>query len=126
MTAMIQTLEMQEVAADRYIAAFRGFVALVKQAIATSGDFQQASVWERKVLAVFEQQLSALQPARAHLAIGDDQPLIGLAMKSTSIARDMDGYSLMFAGEELAKQLEEQRRVVVFAAWQFCESAGAV
>ena len=45
---------------------------------------------------------------------------------STWSARDMDGYSLGFAGKELAEQFEDRRRLVVFAAWQVCETAGVV
>lgn len=78
------------------------------------------------MLPLLENRLRDAQTALAHHAIGDQDPLVTIALKSRFLARDMDGYSLGFAGKELAEQFEDRRRLVVFAAWQVCDTAGVV
>jgi hypothetical protein len=112
--------------AEHYINALKGLVATVRSAVEAGGSWSQAAGWQQNMLPLLEGQLKAAQTAMRHHAIGDQEPLVSLALRSRYLARDTDGYSLRFAGEELAQQYEERRRLVVFAAWQVCESAGVV
>ncbi len=86
--------------------------------LGAAGNAPQASGWQRDILPLLEDRLKDAQTAMAHHAIGDQEPLVSLALKSRYLARETDGYSLVFAGEELATQYEDRRRLVVFAAWQ--------
>jgi hypothetical protein len=118
--------EIPQATAERYLITLKELVSIARKAIAATQDEQQSALWQRKVLLLLEGQFSAAQQAQAHYAIGNQKPLVDRARRSLSLARDMDGYSLNFAGETFAAQFVEQRRLVVFAAWQVCESAGAI
>jgi hypothetical protein len=111
--------------ADRYIAMFTELISVAHQAIAASKS-SQAIIWQQRLLPLLETRLFAAKTAMAHLAIGDEKPLIAHALHSRFLARDLDGYPFDFAGEEFAQQLKEKQQFVVFAAWQVCDSAGAV
>ncbi|QNI33804.1 hypothetical protein H7849_07760 [Alloacidobacterium dinghuense] len=123
---MIVTQAIPQPVAERYLTALKGLVSTVRSALGTAGSAPQSSGWRKKMLPLLESRLAESKTALAHHAIGDQEPLISIALKSRSLARDMDGYSLGFAGEALATQFEDRRRLVVFAAWQVCESAGVV
>ncbi len=123
---MIETQFIPNDTAERYVSAMRGLVSTVHSALDAAGNPPPPSGWQQKILPLLENRLAAAQTALAHHAIGDEEPLIHIALKSRFLARDTDGYTLGFAGEELAKQFEDRRRLVVFAAWQVCESAGVV
>ncbi|HYK35011.1 hypothetical protein [Alloacidobacterium sp.] len=112
--------------AERYLNALKGLISTVRSALGAAGNAPQSSGWKKDMLPLLENRLTAAQIAMAHHAIGDQEPLVDLALKSRYLARETDGYSLGFAGEELATQYEDRRRLVVFAAWQVCESAGVV
>lgn len=111
--------------ADRYVAMLSELIAVAHQAIA-AGPSPQAAVWRQKLVPLLETRLFAAKTAMAHLAVGDENPLLAHALQSRFLARDMDGYSFDFAGEEFAAQIKEKQQLVVFAAWQVCQSAGAV
>ncbi len=123
---MIETQIIPKPVADRYFQALKGLVSTVHSAIGADASSSQSSGCRQRVLPLLENRLADAQTALAHHAIGDQEPLVNLALKSRYLARDTDGYSLSFAGEELATQYEDRRRLVVFAAWQVCESAGVV
>ena len=112
--------------ADRYIAAMADLISIAHQAIAAASHSTQAEVWRQKLLPVLETRLFAAKTALVHHTIGDENPLLAHALQSRFLARDMDGYPLDFAGGEFAAQLKEKQQLVVFAAWQICQSAGAV
>jgi hypothetical protein len=111
--------------AERYLAMLTELVSVAHQAIAASKS-PQAAVWRQKLIPLLETRLFAAKTAMAHLAIGDENPLLAHALQSRFLARDLDGYPLDFAGEEFAAQLKEKQQFVVYAAWQVCQSAGAV
>lgn len=123
---MVITQTIPQPVAERYFNALKGLVLTMQAAIRNAGSAPQASGCRQKLLPLLEERLQAAQVAMAHHAIGDQDPLISLALKSRYLARETDGYSFGFAGETLAKQYEDRRRLVVFAAWQVCESAGVV
>jgi hypothetical protein len=112
--------------AERYLNALKGLVLTVQAALRNAGNAPQSAGCKQKILPLLEERLQAAQTAMMHHAIGDQDPLITLALKSRYLARETDGYSLAFAGEDLAAQYDDRRRLVVFAAWQVCEAAGVV
>jgi hypothetical protein len=122
---MTEAQTIPQAIADRYLATLTTLVTKGSEAVAASSS-PQAIVWKQKVLPLLQLRLTAAKSAAAHYAIGDEQPLVVQAKQSLSLARDIDGYSMNFAGEEFATQLTEAQRLVVFAAWQVCQSAGAV
>ena len=123
---MIETQIIPQGTAEGYLTTLKQFVSTARTAIASTGGAPPSAGWQRTVLPLLESRMAAAETALAHHAIGDQQPLVSLAMKSRFLAREIDGYSLRFAGEKYGNQLEEQLRLVVFAAWQVCESAGVV
>jgi hypothetical protein len=123
---MVVTQTIPQPVAERYLNALKALVSTVRTALGAAGDLPQASGWQKNMLPLLENRLRDAQTALAHHAIGDQDPLVTIALKSRFLARDMDGYSLGFAGKELAEQFEDRRRLVVFAAWQVCETAGVV
>lgn len=123
---IVVTQTIPQPVAERYFNALKGLVSTVRSALGAAGNAPQSSGWKKDMLPLLENRLAAAQTAIAHHAIGDQEPLVDLALKSRYLARETDGYSLGFAGEELAAQYEDRRRLVVFAAWQVCESAGVV
>jgi hypothetical protein len=123
---MIQSPEMQQALAERYLAVLTGFVGIIREAVVHAKDQKQAKPWQEKALPSLEKRISMAEQGKAHFLIGDQQPLIRQAMDSRFLARDLDGYPFTFAGEEMAAKLREQQRLAVFAAWQLCEAVGAV
>jgi len=111
--------------ADRYIAAMTELISTAHQAVDISVS-PQAGVWRQKVLPLLDSRFFAAKTAMTHLAICDENPLLAHALQSRFLARDMDGYPLDVAGEEFAAQLKEKQQLVVYAAWQICQSAGVV
>ena len=111
--------------AERYLAVMSDLITTAHQAVAVSNS-QQAALWRQKLLPILETRLFAAQTALTHHTIGDENPLLAHALQSRFLARDMDGYPLDFAGEDFAAQLKEKQQLVVYAAWQVCQSAGAV
>lgn len=111
--------------AERYFAAIAGFVAKVREAI-EAGEPAKAAIWQKKVLPLLESRLASAKVASAHFVIGNEGPLVADAFPLISLARDMDGYSLDFAGEDLAHELKLKQQLVVSAAWHVCHAAGVV
>ncbi len=111
--------------ADRYLAMLNELASIAHQAGAVSRS-PQAAVWRQKLVPLLDSRLFAAKTAMFHLAIGDENPLLAHALQSRFLARDMDGYSVDFAGVEFAAQFKEKQQWVVYAAWQVCHSAGAV
>jgi hypothetical protein len=123
---MVQSPEMQQALAERYLAMLARFVATIREAVVNAKDQKQAKLWQEKALPSLERRISLAEQGKAHFLIGNQQPLIRQAMNSRFLARDLDGHSFAFAGEEMAARLKEQQRLAVIAAWQFCEATGAV
>jgi len=116
--------EIPEAIVHRYVVALQALVTTARAAVST-GSTPQAKPWREKMLPMLEGRLAAVEDAAAHFAIGHQQPLLEAALPLRFLARDMDGYSLEFAGEPFATQLKERQRLVVLAAWQLCHAAGA-
>lgn len=115
-----------EATAERFVAALGGLVSSVREVLAAAGDNPQAAVWQRKLLPLLESRLAAANAAAAGFAASDQQRLVEVALPLRFLARDLDGYALTFAGDAFAAQLQERQRLVVFAAWQVGQAAGAV
>ena len=111
--------------ADRYLAVMTDLISTARRAIA-AGHSPQADLWRQRLLPLLETRLFAAKTALDHHTRGDENPLLAHALQSRFLARDMDGYPLDFAGGEFAAQLKEKQQLIVYAAWQICQSAGAV
>lgn len=116
-----------QLVADCFLAALSSLVSIGREAVAAAlpQGLAQASVWQKKIQPLLEARLSAAQAASTHFAIGRQQPLLAEALPLRFLARDTDGYALDFAGEAFATELTQRRRLVVLAAWQVCQAAGA-
>lgn len=123
---MIITQTIPQPVADRYFASIKGLAETLHAALDAASSAPEAAGLNQQILPLVEDRLKTAQIALTHHAIGDQEPLISLALKSRYLARETDGYSLSFAGPELATQFEDRRRMVVFSAWQVCQSAGVV
>ncbi len=122
---MTETKPIPQAVAERCVSAFASFVSAVREAVSAAGS-PGTAVWHRKVLPLLESRLAAAEAAAAQYAAGNQQPLVNEALPLRFLARDMDGYSFSFAGEAAAEDLQQKRRLVVYAAWQVCHAAGAV
>jgi hypothetical protein len=122
---MTATHAIPEATAERFVTTLTALVTGVREAVAGSSS-AQAGAWRRKILPQLEGRLDAARRAQAQFAIGDEQGLVDAALPLRFLARDLDGYSLDFAGADAARQYEERRRLVVYAAWQVGQAAGAV
>lgn len=123
---MIVTQTIPQPVAERFLKALNDLVSTVRSGVEAAGGSPQSLGCRQRLLPLLANRLVAAEIALAHHAIGDQEPLVSLALKSRYLARDTDGYSLGFAGADLAAQYEEKRRLAVFAAWHVCESAGVV
>lgn len=122
---MTETQAIPEATAERFVTTLTALVETVQATIAGS-DSAQAALWRRKVLPLLEERLATAKTAAAHFAIGDEQPLLDAALPLRFLARDLDGYSMDFVGADAAQEYEKRRRLVVYAAWQVGQAAGAV
>lgn len=122
---MRETGGISEATAERYVATVAALAAKAREAVDASFS-PQGMVWKQKILPMLEVRRTAAQAAATHFAIGDERPLVTQAKQSLALGREMDGYSMDFAGEKYATELKQVQQFVVFAAWQVCQSAGAV
>lgn len=111
--------------ADRFARAFAEFVAGVRTALALAPpEHPDVSRWQRKALPLLGSDLERVDAATKSYREGDSQPLEREASSALSLAKNLDGFPLNFAGEETGSQLSEKLRLVVMAAWQVVSAAG--
>lgn len=115
--AQVSTIPPQ--AAERFAYTFEEFVATLRTALALAPEeHAEVSRWQKKALPLLNRDLERVNAAAKSYTAGDASPLAQTASSALSLAKDLDGFSLSFAGEETARQLEEKLRFVVMAAWQ--------
>lgn len=121
---MTQVGRIPSQAADRFVHTFAEFVEGLRTAIALAppGD-TEAVRWQRRALPLLGRDLDEAHAASESFRAGDAQPLVQSATAALSLAKNLDGLSMNFAGEETGKQLEEKLRLVVMAAWQVKSAA---
>jgi hypothetical protein len=80
--------------------------------------------WQTKALPLLQEKNSSIQAAIKRFADGDVHLILALAEDKRSLAKDLDGFPLTFAGPEHLEALESLQTAVVTAAYQLCEAAG--
>lgn len=114
-------------AADRFALTFAEFVTAIQTALALAPQERpDVSRWQRKALPQLSRDLEGVEAAMKSYKTGDSQPLAQATSSALSLAKNLDGYPLNFAGEETGRQLEEKLTFVVMAAWQVLSAAGQV
>jgi len=115
---------------ERFANSFNLFVQAVRDAVAEAASEPSAAgsaalrSWQSKALPLLERQNAAIQSAAAAFAQGDHQAILPLAEDKRGLAKDLDGFSLTFAGPEHARKLESLLTAVVTSAFQICSAAG--
>ncbi len=103
---------------ERLIKALATLLATITHALDSGAPApSQAAHWAQ-AKTLLESYLIAGREAARVMREGQTQPMVGLASRLRFLGRDMDGYRLDFAGAEMAQRIEDERRLVVFAAWQ--------
>ena len=116
---MAQASTIPPQAADRFAHTFDEFVTTLRTALALAPEeHADVSRWQKKALPLLSRDLERVNAAAKSYTGGDAGPLAQTASSALSLAKDLDGFPLNFAGEETARQLEEKLRFVVMAAWQ--------
>jgi hypothetical protein len=116
--------------ADRFVAAFNAFTASVAAAVTDAAqDPQLAGApafrgWKDKVLPLLQRQNAAAKQAREAFTKGDPEALLSSAEDKRSLAKDLDGFPLSFAGPGHAAVLDALETAVVTAAYHLCAAAG--
>jgi hypothetical protein len=123
---MAQGTAVSRQAADRFAFTFAEFVAGLQGALALAPLHHDASRWQQKALPLLKRDLSEVHSAMKSFESGNQEQLVQIASSALSLAKNLDGYPLDFAGEESGKELTEHLRFVVMAAWQVLSGAGRV
>ncbi|MGC2637447.1 MAG: hypothetical protein WA294_09735 [Acidobacteriaceae bacterium] len=124
-----QPVPIPQMLADRFVAAFKAFVDEVAAAVADAAARPELAsapafrVWHNKVLPLLQQQEQATQAAAAQFRQGDAGPLLAIAADKRSLAKDLDGFPLDFAGSDHAAALDRLETSVVTTAFQLCAAA---
>jgi hypothetical protein len=125
MSKMTKPPEIPEMLTARFVDTFESLVGTVRKALNRAPEGNQAARWRTKALPLLDRDFAALQDAFARHSTEDPQPLRDRALSACSLARDMDGFALDCFDPEDAKQIEDDRRMVVLAAWQVCHAQNA-
>jgi hypothetical protein len=125
MSKMTKAPEIPEMLTTRFVDTFESLVGTVHKALNRAREGNQAARWRTKALPLLDRDFIALQDAIARHIAGDPQPLRDRALSACSLARDMDGFAFDCFDPEDAKQIDDDRRMVVLAAWQVCHAPKA-
>jgi hypothetical protein len=116
--------------AERFAKAFTAFVDAVWAAV-TEGIPNPAVAntpaflaWQTQALPRLEQENASIQKAMTLFLIGETRTIQQLANEMRHLAKELDGFSLDFAGPEPAKTLDQLETAVVRTAYQLCAAAG--
>ena len=108
--------------AARFELLFQDFLAIIDHGV-ESGAAHPAQVtrWKR-ARTLLQKDLTDIRTARQQNQQGTSSPLVLLGARLRYLAREMDGYRLDFAGDDIAERLEKSPRLVVLTAWQVYEA----
>ncbi len=116
--------------AQRFAKAFEALVTEVRAAV-EAGILNPAYsatpaflMWQTEALPRLEQELTEVQNALARFLIGESSTIAQVAKDKLGLAKQLDGFSLDFAGPEHAKVLDQLETSVVLAAYPVCLAAG--
>lgn len=127
---MADTHGVPPVLVERFGNVFALFVDEVRKAVADAAampELAQAPAfrpWQAKALPLLEQGNAAVKGAVAAFERGEARPLLVQAEDKRGLGKDMEGFSLSFAGPEHAEKLDMLLTAVVAVAYQICEAAG--
>jgi hypothetical protein len=119
-----------EALAARFAKAFSAFVEAVRAAVADAAARPGMAgapallSWQTQALPRLEQQNASIKNAMALFLIGEVRSILPLAADMRSLARNLDGFPLDFAGPDSARVLDQLETAVVVAAYQVCAAAG--
>jgi hypothetical protein len=74
-------------------------------------------------LPLLEQEDAAIQNGVARYKIGETKTIVNLADEARGLAKNLDGFSLDFAGPKYAENLDRLETAVVVAAYQVSAAA---
>jgi hypothetical protein len=109
---------------ERFAKAFADFVNEVRlaanEAVLDPALSTQPALlaWQTEALPVLEEQERAIQNAVALYQVGETQTIVRLADSACGLSKQLDGYSLDFAGPSHAEALDRLKTAVVVAAYQ--------
>lgn len=116
--------------AERFAKSFAAFVDALRADVSAAAmnpalsSSRELLTWQTKALPLLEQQNAVIQNAWARFLIGEERTIIGLAADKRGLGKDLEGFSLAFAGPDRAKALDQLLTAVVIAAYQLCAAAG--
>jgi uncharacterized protein CbrC (UPF0167 family) len=121
--------EVPPVFIERFAKAFADFVNEVTKAVLdAAGDPARSSTpallgWQTRALPLLEQEDAAIQNGVARYKIGETKTIVNLADEARGLAKNLDGFSLDFAGPKYAENLDRLETAVVVAAYQVSAAA---
>ena len=127
---MSQTATIPAALAERFTSVFGDFIASLTAAVTDAGlDPQLAATpdfraWKHKALPLLQRQHAAAQQAIDRFHKGEPAPLLAIAEEKRSLARDLNGFPLTFAGPSHAESLDKLETVLVTAACHLCLAVG--
>jgi len=119
-----------ELLVKRFAKAFADFVNEVTQAVTEAAMNPALSgapallIWQTEGLPRLERQDAAIQNGLALFLIGETRTIVKLANEAGGLAKQLDGFSLDFAGPKHAETLDRLETMVVVSADQLCRAAG--
>lgn len=123
------TPTVQQPLVERFAKDFADFLAEVSNAVheAAMNPALFAApallIWQTEALPRLEQQNASIQKGVALFQIGETLTIRKLAEEARGLAKNLDGFSLDFAGPEHAKILDRLETAVVVSAYQLCTAA---
>jgi|HubBroStandDraft_1064217.scaffolds.fasta_scaffold165356_2 hypothetical protein len=124
------TPDVPQPVAERFAHAFAAFVDAVWVAVNTSipnpaiANTPAFLAWQTQALPLLEQQSASIQKGMTLFLIGESRTIVQLALERRGLAKQLDGFSLDFAGPDRAKTLDALETAVVRSAYQLCAAAG--
>jgi hypothetical protein len=115
--------------AERFAKAFADFVNEATQAVLEAAINPALSsnpallAWQTRALPSLDQQDASIQKGLTLYLNGETGTIVKLANEARGLAKQLDGFSLDFAGPKHAEALDRLETAVVVAAYQLCKAA---
>jgi hypothetical protein len=118
--------------AERFASVYGALIAAVRLAIADglrktvppAAPNRDLVEWQTRVLPLLEARYAAIEQAFAQFQSGNAAPIAERALEASGLAKNLDNFSLGFAGPEHEEQLNTQVAQVVLAAYPVYSAAG--
>jgi len=115
---------------ERFYAAYAAFVVEVLKAIQDaarlpgSKAIEELSMWERQALPAIEKRLAQIQRAVSDYKNGDEFAIVQCADDASGLSKNLDPFSMDFAGPDHASALNSLLTQVVLKAYMVRQAAG--